>query len=159
MRKVAIVALLAVASCCPKHYPQIVYRDSIRVEIRERIVYDTVKVEVPKIVEKNVTRDTVSHLENDWALSDAELKDGFLWHSLETKGQTVYVPVQVPVHDTTYIEKEAQETIITKEVEKPLTKWQKARLDGFWWLLATVLAALVYFLRKPILSLIRKIPI
>lgn len=140
---------LILASCCPKHYPSVIeYRDSVRVEIRERLVHDTVKFEVPVIIEKNVTRDTVSHLENDWAQSDAELKDGFLWHSLETKGKTIYLPVEVPVHDTTYIEKEAQVITETKEVEKPLTAWQKFRLKGFWWLLGLCIGLLLWTFRK-----------
>ena len=122
-------------------------------EIRERLVYDTVKVEVPKVVERIVTRDTSSHLENDWAMSDASVSDGFLSHSLETKPHTVYVPVAVPVHDTTYIEKEAQETIIEKEVEKPLTWWQKTRLGAFWWLLGGLVACLAWIFRKPLLKL------
>lgn len=151
------VLLAAVSSCCPKHYqPQIVYKDSVRVEIRERLVHDTVSFEVPVIIEKNITRDTSSHLENDWAMSDASVADGFLSHSLETKPHTVYVPVAVPVHDTTYIEKEAQETIIEKEVEKPLSKWQQFRLRMFWWLLAGCTALLVWIFRKPLVALIRK---
>lgn len=144
-------------SCCPKHYPQVVYRDSVRVEIRERIVHDTVKFEVPVIKEKNVTRDTSSHLENDWAKSDASLVDGFLEHTLETKGRTVYVPVTTIVRDTVTIEKEAVETIKEVEVEKPLSWSQRTKLGAFWWLLATCVALLIYTFRKPILTLLRKI--
>lgn len=155
MKRLILLALLALCSCSPKHYPQVVYRDSIRVEIRERLVHDTVKVEVPKIVERNVTRDTASHLENDWALSDASVSDGFLYHSLETKPHTVYVPVEVPVHDTTYIEKEAQTITVTKEVEKPLTGWQRFRLRAFWWLLLGLAGCLVWIFRKPIFSLLK----
>lgn len=155
MRRAAILLLL-LSACCPKHYPTIVYRDSVRVEIRERIVHDTVKFEVPVIKEINVTKDTSSHLENDWAKSDAELKDGFLWHSLETKGQTVYVPVTTIVHDTVTVEKEAQETIIEKEVEKPLTWWQRLRLKAFWPLLGVLLALVLWIYRKPLLGLFVK---
>lgn len=147
---------LALCACSPKILPPVIeYRDSVRVEIRERIVHDTVTFEVPVIKEKNVTRDTTSHLENDWAKSDASLIDGFLEHSLETKGRTVYVPVAVPVHDTIYVEKEAVETIITKEVEKPLTLWQKARLRAFWWLLAGFVACLFWIFRKPMLRILK----
>ena len=141
-------------SCCPKYYPQVVYRDSVRVEIRERIVHDTVKFEVPVIKEKNVTRDTSSHLENDWAKSDASVSDGLLYHSLETKPKTVYVPVEVPVHDTLYIEKEGKETVVPKEVEKPLTWWQRFRLKGFWWLLGSLSILLLWALRKQVLRII-----
>ena len=44
---------------------------------------------VEKEVEKIVTRDTVSHLENSWAKSDAVVSDGFLSHSLESIPQIV----------------------------------------------------------------------
>ena len=157
MKRIALIMLLAVCACSPKVLPPTSHTDSVRVEIRERIVHDTAILEVPKVVEKIVTRDTSSHLENDWAQSDAEVKDGFLWHSLESKPQIIKVPVAVPVHDTTYIEKEAVDTVITKEVEKPLTGWQRFRLRGFWWLLGGLAALLIYTFRKPILTLLRKI--
>ena len=158
MKRMILCVFLAAAACSPKHYqPVVVYRDSVRVEVHERLVHDTVSFEVPVIVEKNVTKDTVSHLENEWAKSDAELKDGFLWHSLETKGQTVYVPVTTVVRDTVVVEKEATETIVTKEVEKPLTPWQNYRLRAFWWLILGLVALLIYTFRKPILTPLRKI--
>ena len=157
MKRMILCVFLAAAACSPKHYqPTIVYRDSVRVEVHERLFHDTVSFEVPVIVEKNVTRDTSSHLENEWATSDAELKDGFLWHSLETKGQTVYIPVTTIVRDTVVVEKEATETIVTKEVEKPLTPWQNYRLRAFWWLILGIVALLAYTFRRPVLSLLRK---
>ena len=154
MRRLATILLLCLVSCCPKHYqPIIQIRDSIRVEVRERLVHDTVKVEVPKIVERVITRDTVSHLENEWALSDAALVDGFLSHSLETKGRTVYIPVQVPVHDTVIVEKSAEKEVIEVEVEKSLSWWQRLRIEAFWWLLAGLFACLLWIFRKPLLKL------
>ena len=155
MKRLIILLLLAACACSPKHYPQVVYRDSVRVEIRERLVHDTLKVEVPKVVEKIVTRDTSSHLENDWAMSDASVSDGLLWHSLETKPHTVYVPVEVPVHDTTYIEKEAKEIIKEVEVEKPLTWWQRFRLGSFWWIVGLLLALLLWTFRGTITKLFK----
>ena len=157
MKRIAAIILfvLVLSSCCHKHYqPQVIYNDSIRVEIRERIVHDTVTFSVPEIVERVVTRDTSSHLENDWATSDASVSDGFLSHSLETKPHTVYVPVAVPVHDTVIVEKEAQETVIENEVEKPLPWWQKARLGAFPWLLWGLAACLAWIFRKPLLKLL-----
>ncbi len=151
---VFVVGIATIHSCCPKHYPQIVYRDSVRVEVHERVVHDTVSFEVPVIIEKNVTRDTVSHLENDWAQSDAELKDGFLWHTLETKGQTVYIPVTTIVHDTLMVEKEAVETIKEVEVEKPLSWWQRLKIGAFPWLLGGFIALLLWATRKLWLKLI-----
>ena len=137
----AMLLMPGIASCgiC-KPQPQIEYRDSIRVEYRDRIVHDTATFEIPVIIEKNVTRDTSSHLENPYAQSDAVVSDGFLWHSLESIPQTIEVPVEIEVHDTTYIEKHAETVYVEKPVEKPLTWWQGLRIDAFWWLvLALVL--------------------
>lgn len=157
MRKLSILLAILACACSPKVLPPASHTDSVRVEIRERIVHDTAILEVPKVVEKNVTRDTSSHLENDWAKSDAEVKGGFLWHSLESKPQIIKVPVAVPVHDTTYIEKEAQTITEIKEVEKPLTWWQRFRLGAFWWLLVGLVGCLVWIFRKPLIGLARKI--
>ena len=151
---VLVAGVATVHSCCPKHYPQIVYRDSVRVEVHERVVHDTVSFEVPVIIEKNVTRDTASHLENDWAKSDASLVDGFLEHTLETKGRTVYVPVTTIVRDTVTIEKEAVETVKEVEVEKPLSWWQRLKIGAFPWLLAGFLVLLLFALRKPLLRML-----
>ena len=138
--RIAILALttLALASCgvCKKQQPTVIVRDSIRTEIRERIVHDTATVEIPVEVEKIVTRDTASHLENNYAKSDAVVSDGLLYHSLETKPQVIKVPVFVPVHDTLRVEKEAEIRTETQYVEKPLNWWQKFRLGAFWWLVA-----------------------
>ena len=77
---------------------------------------------MPVIRQVNVTRDTSSHLENDYASSDASIVDGNLRHSLESKSQKILVPVEVVVHDTTVVEKQAQ-TII-QEVPEQISKWQ-----------------------------------
>ena len=109
--------------------------EKIIVETRIETVYqkDTVFLEVPKIAEKVVTKDTVSALENDYAKSQAVISDGLLTHSLETK------PVQKPVEVQTKIV--YRDSIIVKdnviiqtvEVEKELTGWQtfKMKTGGF----------------------------
>ena len=138
-----MICILILAACSPKVLPPVIeYRDSVRVEVHERIVHDTVSFEVPVIIEKNVTRDTSSHLENEWAESDASLVDGFLEHTLKTKGRTVYIPIQVPVHDTTYIEHSSQ--IQTEYVERDLTEREKRlirRGKAAGWVLALLVAA------------------
>lgn len=135
-----VITILLLASCgvC-KHEPKIEYRDSIRVEYRDRIIHDTARFEIPVIVEKNVTRDTSSHLENPYAKSDAVISDGLLWHSLESIPQTIEVPVEVEVHDTTYIEKASETVYVTEYKEKPLTWWQGFRIDAFWWLILALI--------------------
>ena len=120
--------------CSPRITPPAEIRDSVRVEIRERTVHDTAYVDVPLIKEVNVTRDTSSHLENEYAMSDASISNGTLRHSLETRPHKIAAPVTITVHDTLTVEKKA-ETII-KEVNV-LTKWQ-----GFQIILGRVLGGL-----------------
>ena len=99
-------------------------------------------------VEKIVTKDTASHLENTYAKSDAIVSGGFLSHSLESKPQIIIVPVEVHVTDTLY--KEAEIRTETVEVEKPLSWWQKFRIDAFWWLIGAIvlLIGLVFLIMK-----------
>lgn len=120
--------------CSPRITHPAEIRDSVRVEIRERPVHDTAYVDVPLIKEVNVTRDTSSHLENEYAMSDASISNGTLRHSLETRPHKIAAPVTITVHDTLTVEKKA-ETII-KEVNV-LTKWQ-----GFQIILGRILGGL-----------------
>lgn len=157
MKKIlALVLILGLTTSCGlfKHTPQTVieYRDTTI--IRERLVHDTVKVTVPKIIERNVTTDTTSHLENDWARSDATVRDGLLWHSLETKPHTIEVPVLVPVHDTLIVQKEAEIRTETVEVEKPLSFWQRLEIGAFWWLCGAILLCLLWIFRKTIFKIV-----
>ena len=114
---------------------QVTPTERVVTETRIETVYqtDTVLLEIPKIVEKVVTKDTVSVLENDYAKSQAVISDGLLAHSLETK------PVQKPVEVQTKIV--CRDSVIVKdnvivqtvEVEKELTGWQtfKMKTGGF----------------------------
>lgn len=150
MKRLLIALALVAVSCSPKVFPTEV-RDSVRVEIRERLVHDSVYVEIEKQVEKIVTRDTLSHLENDYAESDAAYIGGILSHSLSSKPQRIYVPYTVEVHDTAYVETHA-ETIV-QEVNR-LTKWQSFSmvlgwiLGGLLVLLVALKAALRYIAKK-----------
>lgn len=110
MKKIAfLLVLLLIGSCTIyKTLPPTEHSDSVRVEIRERLIHDTTLLEIEREVEKVVTRDTVSHLENKYGVSDAVVSGGFLSHSLETKPQVIKVPVTVTVHDTIVVEKESE---------------------------------------------------
>lgn len=140
---VLTLALFAAVGCgaLKKQQPTVIIRDSIRTEYRDRIVRDTINYEIPVEVEKVITRDTTSHLENRLAASDAVVSNGFLSHSLRTKaGAVVKVPVEVVVRDTVVVQKAAEIRTETVEVEKPLSWWQRFRLGAFWWLLGLALA-------------------
>ena len=124
---------------CSVCKPRIEYRDSVRVEYRDRIIHDTATFYVEKEVEKIVTKDTLSHLENRWAVSDASVSEGLLYHSLESIPQIVKVPYEVEVHDTVIVQKSTQSEIKEAEVEKPLSWWQRLKIGAFPWLLLALL--------------------
>lgn len=106
-------------------------RDSVRVveRVREVRVVDTVLVQVPPQREVVTVRDSSSHLENDYALSDARiLADGSLFHSLETKPRTDTLAreVGVQVRDSiVYREKVVPQVV---SVEKELNWFAQLRL-------------------------------
>ena len=60
----------------------------IRVETRIEYVPDTVFIEIPAQTSERETADNTSHLENDYATSDARINpDGTLYHNFKTKPQ------------------------------------------------------------------------
>lgn len=140
---IAIVAFFSwLTSCSPKIVEHVV----TKIEYRDREVHDTTTFEITKEIEKIVTRDTVSHLENKYGKSDATVSGGYLTHSLETKPQIVKVPVTVTVTDTLIKEAEIKEII--KEVDKPLSGWRKFQIGAFWWILGAVVLLLLWTFRK-----------
>lgn len=156
----AIAAIAASCGVC-RRQPTITVRDSLRTEVKEVTTYihDTIKVSLPKETEKVVTRDTSSHLENTFAISDAKIDSlGYLHHSLISKGSHFAVPIDVPVHrkdSIVYVDK-VKEVRVPVITEKPLTKWQKAKMRGFWWLLALVVSYSLWNFRKPFWKLLKK---
>lgn len=137
-----LLAACLVASCSPR----VIEHTRTEIVYRDREVHDTATVEIPVEVEKIITRDTASHLENTFAVSDASVKDGFLSHSLASKPQYIKVPVTVHVTDTLYKEAQIEEKIV--KVEKPLSWWQKFRIGAFGWLCGAVLLLLAWTFRK-----------
>ena len=110
-------------------------KDSIRIEerVREIKVTDTLFVEVPVQSAERTTADSTSHLENDYAVSDARVNpDGSLSHSLETKHRTDTIPKElyVQIWDTTIYREKVIPKVVT--VEKGLSDWQKMQIRGFW---------------------------
>jgi hypothetical protein len=121
-----IFILIAVASCGVAK--PVTGNSKVEVRYVTETVHDTAVVELPVVIEHNVTLDTVSHLENAYAKSEAVVSAGVLRHSLQTK------PVKLPVA----VEKKiiyrdsvrTQEIVVPEsvEVEKPLTFWQRVKL-------------------------------
>lgn len=144
--------------CSPKltENNRVEYRDSIHTVIKERLVKDTVAVEIPVEVEKIVTRDTVSHLENKFARSDAAVVDGLLYHSLESKAQIIYKEVLIPVKDTTTFhgsEHHEMTTITQTEYVNRLKLWQKVCI----WAFLPLLLVVCFTYRKQLVPIIQKI--
>lgn len=128
-----LLSCLVLASCST--YKSVAPSEKVIVETRIEKVFetDTVFLEVPRIIEKVVTKDTVSVLENDFARSSAEVSDGLLSHSLETKPtrQPVEIQKEIVYRDSVIIKDNV--IVQTVEVEKELTKWQsfKMKTGGF----------------------------
>lgn len=82
------------------------------------------------------------------------------WHTVEVKGDTVYVRdshmsvTYRTITDTAYkyVEKPVTVTVEQiKEVEKPLSWWERTQRGGFWVLLAVFSMWLLWKFRKVIL--------
>lgn len=155
---VFVVALLSLTSCgAGKHLPvQTENRDSVRIEVREvrRYIRDTAFIPIPAQSAENTTRDTSSHLETDFAESDARINpDGTLYHSLRNKPQEKPIPVIVPLiqKDSIVCRLRLKKEVV--QVPRELTAWQKWQMRSFWILLS---AGAVYVLKKPMLALARR---
>ena len=134
MRRVLwVVAIVLLFSSCRTGRQVVVVeaRDSVRVEerVREIKVSDTLFVAVPMQKESTTVRDSTSHLENDYAISDARINpDGSLYHSLETKPRTDTLSreVGVQVRDSIIYREKVVPKIVP--VEKELNWFTQMRI-------------------------------
>ena len=144
MKNTSLILLSAVCVACATSR-QAAPSEKILVETRIETVYktDTVYLEVPKIVEKIVTADTVSVLENEYAKSEASVSEGLLAHSLETKPvkQPVEVLTQVVYRDSMTVKDNV--IVQTVEVEKELTGWQSFKMAMGGWMLGLIIFMIV----------------
>ena len=129
MKNFTLVLFSALCVACATTR-QAAQSEKIITETRIETVYetDTVYLEVPKIVEKVVTKDTSSVLENDYALSTAAVSDGLLSHLLETKPvkQPVEIQTKIVYRDSIIF----RDRVVTEtlEVEKELSRWQTFKM-------------------------------
>lgn len=131
-------------------------RDSVRTVVREvtKYIRDTAFIPIPAQTAENTTRDTSSHLETDYAESDARINpDGSLYHSLRNKEQEKPVPVDVPQTQKDSIVYKDRYVYEKVKVPRDLTTWQKWQMRSFWILLSVTA---VYVLRKPLLAMVRR---
>lgn len=152
-----IIAVVSMLTGCRS--PREIVHEVTVVETHDSIYYvhDTLYHDVPSQTAQVITHDSVSQLENDYAVSVVSLnKDGTLTHKLNTKPQSVPVPFEKPVETKTQTIYKDREVKIPVPVEKELSAWQKFRLQSFWVLVAVALAALGFIFRKPLYALVRR---
>lgn len=139
------VMILGLSSCGAAKHAAPERSDSTRVEVRTitQTVHDTAYIELPVFIERNVTRDTTSTLENPYAKSEASITDGLLSHSLQTKPtrQPVKIEKEIVYRDS-IVFRDRIETV-TVEVEKELTKWQSFKMKTGGTTLAILIIAIV----------------
>ncbi len=141
-----LLSLLA-ASACSTVRP-LPSTDSTKVEVRyeTKTVHDTAYVELPVIVERVATLDTVSVLENKYAKSAASVSGGVLSHSLETKPvrEPVSVEKQIVYRDSLVFRDKVQ--TVTVEVEKKLTGWQTLQMRLGLVAIVLIVIVVIYFI-------------
>lgn len=136
-----VMACLLVSCRATRITTDTLERDSVRVEIVERIKYvvDTVEVAVPYYHEERETRDTMSFLENPFALSSAAISNGVLSHSLQTIPRTWRVQFKKPILRRDSIVYRNFYRDVKVEVERELSWLQKMQIKGFWVLLSILI--------------------
>lgn len=134
----------------------------VKVEIRTEYITDTIIVEIPAQTAERTTQDSTSHLETDYAVSDASINpDGTLSHSLKNKAQKKPIEFQKPVEhkDSVRIEYKYKdkEVKVPVEVEKDLSWWQSTSIKFFPFTLAIILGMAGWIFRKPLLKIIKSL--
>lgn len=144
---IIIAVALLLPGCKATHGVIVEEHEKVRIIEHSKFVPVRVKFDIPEVSLERTVRDSSSHLETDFAESDARINsDGSLFHSIKDKSQTLDIPAEVEI--------QYRDSIVYKEIEVPVlvekepTKWQKVRLDGFWILLIVCLLAAVIKIRK-----------
>lgn len=152
------LALMCMASCSRQTLPP-----AQTVRLQDSVAYERIHTEtlvpvtfIPSAQRaERTSRDSASHLENDFAVSDARiLPDGSLFHSLATKQNPI--TVEAPATADTIREKEyvevPVETPVPYPVERKLSKWEQVKIDyggeAIASLAVIVIAAVVWLIKK-----------
>jgi hypothetical protein len=123
----ALFVLLGIGGCSTIKYVPI--ETETKIEIRDSVVYvrDTVTVEIPKeVVKEIVPQDTISILKTSVAKSEARVERGQLYHNLEQRG-TIKTRV-----DTFYVT-QIEERIVYQDRPIEVVKEVKHIPTFFWW--------------------------
>ena len=164
MRSLSIIlVLLVIISSCSKKVlppPIINTNDSVRTIIKYRIVKvkDSVFLEVPPQSAERTARDSTSHLETDYATSDARIMpDGSLSHNLKNKPQKKPVETEKEIiyNDTTIYKERKVEVPVP--VERELTWWEQTSIKWFSYVLIGLIITIIILFRNPLRKLINLI--
>lgn len=132
-------------------------KDSVRIEYREKVVKVpvTVYVEVPVENVSTTTKDSTSHLETSFAISNASMVwiDGvpFLRHDLKNKAQKIEKTEDVPVVEKEKVVWQTRRVTYTKtEIREKAQPWYQ---KFFMWIgvvsfIIIVIIGLLYGLRR-----------
>lgn len=155
---IAIAIALAACGTPQKAVQRETQSRSVEVRYEKVFVRDTAYIEIPAQTAERTAADSASHLENDYAISDARINDdGTLFHDLKTKPQKKPVPTEKQIErkdSLVYVNKEVE---VPVTVEKELTPWQRFRLRWFVPLAAAALALAALAFRKPIRGMMRRL--
>lgn len=151
MKWLGITLLIGLVSCCPQKLLNSSTTDSVRIEVIEKVVKDTITVtlEIPREVEKIITRDTVSTLETKYALSKALIDyNGYLHHSLEQKSinQEKNVQIEYVTRDSIVWKERIVDNVV--QVERKESWWQKTQRTAAWIFLSIILVFLGFKISK-----------
>lgn len=154
---IAILVILSLFGCYPCRTISTGTTDSVRVEVKERIVEvrDTVEVYLPDERVDTITADTTSRIETSAAVSTASVRDGKLHHSLWNKQQPIGVAVDMKfkVDDITTERITTVRTVV--DVPAELTWWQQTQINGFRILALLLLAFVGWKFRSPLLGVLK----
>lgn len=155
-----LLALAGIIGCSPKIYQTSSSENADSLVVTEKIVteLDTVYVTLPAQSSSVVAKDTTSHLETDYAVSEAEWSNGMLTHTLSNKQELLPVVVPVTTHakETEYLTRTIFKESAPVYIERELTKWQKLQMRGFWVLLLVVAVFLYLKYGSGIVAFVRK---
>lgn len=144
----------------PQPLPVVPIETNTNTKIIHTEIIDTVFIEIPAQSAEKTTPEGYSHLETDYAESDAQINpDGSLHHSLKNKSMKQPVPVKNSA-DTVYVDRAIEIPVpveVPVAIERELTWWEKTRLNTWGWLAAVVVLRLVWICRKPIVTLARRL--
>lgn len=117
-----LIAMLFLVSCTKTVYVPVKGNDIIKTEYKEIIKDSLIYIQIEKEAHSNTLdahQDTTSFLENSYSTSTAEVTNGTLKHTLETKDNDS-IPVQIIYKDIIKTDSVYVTEIVPEKVEVPI---------------------------------------